>query len=291
MTTLDTTTTWRELLREILEHGSPVNHDDRTFEARSNGTIELVGKQTRWPMSTPAIACPSRKLGYKFMCAEPAWIIGGSNRLDEIMPFAKYLGNFSDDGVTTAGAYGPPFIDQASWAAQALVKDWQSRQAVVSIWRPRPAPSRDTPCTLSHQYVIRDYGGKRVLHCIATMRSSDAWLGIPYDVPTFSAMAAHVALLVREMGGHVDELGTLVLTAGSQHLYERDLDAARECARSTDFLFDQEPLRLDDFARPDDLRLHLWDTARGHFDPRSRWFYDVRQATRKPGEAFPITAD
>ena len=86
------------------------------------------------------------------------------------------------------------------------------------------------PCTISVQFVIRD--GK--LHCFDTMRSSDAWLGWPFDVFNFSMLAWMVLTLLRcrcNSDNHVSvglELGSLHLTAGSQHLYIKNQDAVHE---------------------------------------------------------------
>jgi thymidylate synthase len=38
---------------------------------------------------------------------------------------------------------------QLDYVVEALVKDNDSRQAVLTIWRPSPAPSKDIPCTVS----------------------------------------------------------------------------------------------------------------------------------------------
>jgi thymidylate synthase len=63
--------------------------------------------------------------------------------------------------------------------------------------------------------------GRRALHCIVTMRSSDVWLGIPYDVFSFTQIQSAFAgmLGVRR--------GWLSLHMGSSHLYERDVAAAQ----------------------------------------------------------------
>src|SRR5690606_8643123 len=62
---------------------------------------------------------------------------------------------------------------------------------------------------------------------VASMRSSDLWLGHPYDIFNFSAVAFALVLdlnmKVRNEGGSVPyTLGNLHLTAGSKHIYERN---------------------------------------------------------------------
>ena len=233
-------------------------------------------------MSCPIVRCPNRKLGYRFLVAEAAWIASGRNDLASIVPYAKQLARFSDDGLTLAGSYGPPFIDQLGWIVRTLANDPASRQAVATIWRPRPGPSNDTPCTVALQWLIRD----RRLHCVATMRSSDAWTGWVYDVHSFSTMSAVVALALREYLKHrppvvglveppPNELGNLILTVGSQHLYKLDWEAAERCANCEDELPAVAPLDLAEFKEPLDLTDYLWAHARGQAHGAKRWLREL----------------
>ena len=121
------------------------------------------------------------------------------------------------------GAYGVKVVEQATYVADALSKDQDSRQAVINIWRERPAQSKDIPCTLNMQFLIRD--GK--LHAVVNMRSQDAVLGFSYDVFTFSAVAGLIRVLLKERGTDV-ELGYLHVHVGSLHLYEQHFDKADE---------------------------------------------------------------
>lgn len=102
----------------------------------------------------------------------------------------------------------------------------QTRQAVVTMWSAGDLPHAiardhaDLPCTLALQFILRD----RKLHCIATMRSNDAWLGLPYDVFAFTCLQRLVAQAVGA------ELGTYTHQVGSMHLYDRNRDRALEAA-------------------------------------------------------------
>jgi thymidylate synthase len=91
------------------------------------------------------------------------------------------------------------------------------------------------------------------------MRSSDAWLGVPYDWFNFSMLSAGVALLLREKGVNVN-LGSLHFYAASQHLYESNWAGAEEC-QDGEILGDYEPFNLDEFSGYDDLVQHLWALA------------------------------
>ncbi len=253
ITGIDVDQVWQALLNRLLTDGlmrSP----------RGLKTKELLAVQVRINMKQPLLAVRSRKLGYRFACAEAAWILEGDNRLSKIRPYAKMMAEFSDDGITLAGAYGPPLRDQLSYAIRALTDDHATRRAVVTLWRPRPGPSKDIPCTVSLQWLIR---GDQ-LHCVATMRSSDAWLGLPYDVFTFSCISAYV--VASAIGVVHRGLGNLYLTMGSSHLYERHWEPARIASLDQERVFVRRGGLPSLWGDPESLIQHLWWLAEGRWD-------------------------
>jgi thymidylate synthase len=159
-----------------------------------------------------------RSPNYRFMVAEWLWMLFGHSDVETLTRFNSKMIHFSDDGVVLAGAYGPPIREQLPYVVDTLTADRDSRQAVLTIWKPKPAPSRDVPCTVSAQFLIREGN----LHGIFTMRSSDAWLGIPYDVFCFGQWINYLAYLLNA------GIGSLSLNLGSSHLYERDTEGANE---------------------------------------------------------------
>jgi thymidylate synthase len=214
---------WLRGLQDLLDKGVVV-------KPRDLPVLEITGYQTTVDMESPILMIPSRKLGFKFMAAEAAWILSGDNRVSTIEPFSDYISHFSDDGVTFHGAYGPKIRDQLHYVAQSLINDPDSRQAVMNIWRECPGKTKDVPCTLSLQFVIR----KGYIHCIDTMRSSDIWLGWPYDVFNMSMVTRYLISYIRQISGKVYKPGMLTLTAGSFHLYEPQWATAIEILKEVE---------------------------------------------------------
>lgn len=249
---------WQTLLGLLLDRG-----DER--KPRDLLTKEILNVQIAIPMVRPLLTVKSRKLGYRFAAAEAAWILDGDNRLATIHPYAKAMDLFSDDGQVLAGAYGPPLRDQLSYAAQALAKDPATRQAVITLWRPRPGPSKDIPCTISLQWLIRD----KALHCTATMRSSDAWLGLPYDMFVFSCISGYLLSWLldpqEEFNDEVHHLGTLCLNLASSHLYERHWAQASAVSRDPERVFGPYPKLSPSTwtGQPERFRRHLQYLADG----------------------------
>jgi thymidylate synthase len=256
MNTVNTTNMqWQRLLHDVMAYGHETN-------PRGQKTKELLGYKSMIDMTQPVITIKDRKLGYRFMAAEAAWILSGDNRVSTIAPYSKAISNFSDDGIMFFGAYGPRIRDQLGHVVKVLSEDHDSRQAVITIWRPNPRASKDIPCTISCQFMIR--GGK--LHCFMNMRSSDVWLGVPYDWFNFSMLSIGVCLLLREkIPNLILQPGTLHFYAASQHLYEPNFAGAEACQNGE--IYDEYvSFGPDLFESYDDLVGYLWDHANGKLD-------------------------
>jgi thymidylate synthase len=230
---------------------------------RGEPTREIISHHTRINMKQPIVTVKARKLGYKFMAAEAAFILSGDDKVENIAPYSREISKYSDDGVKFFGAYGPKVLAQLDYVVDCLWSDQNSRQAVMTIWRENPPATKDVPCTVSIQWLIRH----DKLYCIDTMRSSDAWLGWPYDVFNFSMLSGVIILKLKALGLEL-ELGDLHLTAGSQHLYERNIEAAVNILEHLtidhfpygETYHDFNPLL---FASADDLVKALWVAAGG----------------------------
>ncbi|AXH71582.1 thymidylate synthase [Pelagibacter phage HTVC200P] len=226
-----------------------------TVSPRGMETKEQLCVSTKVNMNEPMVNIKSRSIGQKFRYAEAAWILSGDNRVKTIAPFSKMITKFSDDGVRFFGAYGVKVVDQLPFIIDTLKEDPSSRQAVINIWRENPRKTKDVPCTLSLQFLIRD--GE--LNCMATMRSSDAWLGWVYDVYNFSMISLYVMLQLKSQHNVKYKLGHLYLTVGSQHLYKENFKKAQICLEKADYFRDEKsPTYLKDGEQLVNL---LWQKA------------------------------
>ena len=224
------------ILQGLIKYGHSSSPRDR-------GTRELLCQKLAIDMSTPVITCPERELDYNFMVSEAYWILTGQRLLNGHV--RKNLSKYSDGYDIMAGAYGPPFLQQVLYVVETLQRDPESRQAVLTLWERNPRHSSDIPCTLSMQFLAR----RPFLHTVVNMRSSDAWLGLPYDIFTFTMMS----LFVNSMLQHKLKLGCLYLTAGSQHLYDRNIEAALKVREGGQNML----LSKHNYSTPDDLLVTL----------------------------------
>jgi thymidylate synthase len=257
----------RDLLSDILSHGTE-------SAPRGKPVIELVGNSVSFDMRYPLVAAKNRKLGYRFAPAEAAWILSGDNRVAMIKRYSPFIWEFSDDGLFYQGAYGPKVVDQLTYVCDVLADDPSTRQAVIDVWRSNPRAGRDIPCTLSFQFLFRD----ERLHVVQSMRSSDAWLGYPYDAFNASMLAGYVMLALRDRTSKnlfVSGLGSHTMMIGSSHLYRKDHGVATELLRDGSLLFDAPEFDPLEFEGPQELIEHLWNLASG------RYFDDSTQVNRR----------
>lgn len=204
-------------------------HSGENAYPRGNLTKEILGNNIRIDMKHPILCVPERHLGTAFLCFEPYWVLTGDNRLDSIKPYAAMMERFSDDGIFLSGAYGPKLIDQLPYVIKCLKTDINSRQAIINIWREKPGATADCPCTCIYQFFIRNMQ----LNMVIYMRSSDIYLGVPYDVFTQTMIAFAVCLLLRKSYNDL-EMGKLILNMGSSHLYGSDISKVEEILKSYD---------------------------------------------------------
>jgi thymidylate synthase len=254
---LETNMTYVNHIQDILVNG-------HSCTCRGHDIIEQLAKTIMIDMTFPLVTLVGRKLSRKFAMGEAGWILSGSNRVADIGYCNNKIANFSDDGHFFFGAYGPKIIEQLPYIIQAFKKDLHTRQAVLTIWRERPYDTKDVPCTLSLQWLCRD--GQ--LNCVATMRSSDAWLGLPYDLFNFSMVSAGVALLLRDVLDINVRLGKLYLTAGSSHLYCHKESFGYDKSDVYNLLGDDReadyaPLCLNQFLKYDSLQAYLIGLSHG----------------------------
>lgn len=180
----------------------------------------------------------SRKLYPHVAAAEQAWFILGTQDVTWINQHApKVWGKFvEDDGRTVEAAYGYRWKhafgrDQLRLAIEALKKDPTDRRVWVQAWDPRvdglgAQGQRNVPCPVGFTFSLID----GFLHSSLFIRSSDVFVGLPYDVMGHAILMSVVASSVGAMG-----LGTMHVTLAHPHLYEMHYGMADACLSQTHF--------------------------------------------------------
>ena len=207
-----------EALSEQAEKGYEAGSRDGAVVGEICDAVFCVEDPTRSIVSSPI-----RKMPMRYAVGELAWYLSGSNKVKDISRFAKKWVDISDDGETNNSAYGWRIFDKFGFdqwqhVKELLWKDPNSRQAVIHIKDADNRPTKDVPCTVYLQFFIRN--GK--LNLSVHMRSNDIWMGVPYDMFSFTFLQMKMAM---ELGV---EIGQYTHYAGSLHIYARDYAAAQK---------------------------------------------------------------
>lgn len=163
---------------------------------------------------------------------ELLWYLAASNRLDFIKYYIPLYESESEDKRTIYGAYGPRLfklggsINQVLNVIDLLKNKPHSRRAVIQLFdakdiekrSPKLGERKEIPCTCTLQFLLR----KRQLHMITTMRSNDAFLGLPHDIFAFTMLQEIIA---KTLGV---KLGAYKHSVGSLHIYQKDIPGIRQ---------------------------------------------------------------
>ena len=164
------TEAWLALLGDVSLNGK-ISHP-RGMKIR-----EIINNSVAIDMRHPVVLTKERRLSYKFMAAEAWWILSGRSDVESIGRHCKAIRRFSDDGISFFGAYGPKISCQMEHVVRTLKNDRDTRQAVLTIWRENPPHTKDVPCTVSVQWLIRNGSQFQTLY-----KTASDWLeghGLP----------------------------------------------------------------------------------------------------------------
>lgn len=158
---------------------------------------------------------------------EILWYFSGSDLLAPIeyyIPRYRKFCKLPDDALVAEGAYGPRLFGPPENQVEALIQlintaeKHDTRQAVLQIFDKSDLGRRDVPCTCTIQVLAR---GKR-LHMIVSMRSNDAYRGLPHDVFAFTMLQEYIACRTNH------DVGFYNHSVGSLHLYDTDEASVRQ---------------------------------------------------------------
>lgn len=190
---------------------------------RGFDTREILNVSVTIEDATQAhVAGTARRFTRRIAATETLQLLAGVSSLEQLDLASN--GRFSQfaDGGRLRGAYGPRTRGQLQQIVQLLQSQPNTRQAYFTIWHgdEHDMVVRDLPCTLGGQFLLRD----DKLHLRVNMRSSDVFLGVPYDWLMFSRLQMVIAACLGV------EVGSYTHAVGSQHLYERDVPRAQQIA-------------------------------------------------------------
>ena len=222
-----------DLVRHVLDHG--VEKSDRT----GTGTKSVFGYQMRFDLSKGFPMVTTKKLHLKSIIYELLWFLNGDTNIEYLKENGVRIWNeWADENGDLGPVYGKQWrrwetpdgkvVDQISNAVEMIKENPESRRIIVSAWNVGELDRMALmPCHAFFQFYVRD--GK--LSCQLYQRSADAFLGVPFNISSYSLLTCMVAQVCNL------EPGEFIWTGGDCHLYSNHIEQAREQIR-------REPLKL-----------------------------------------------
>jgi thymidylate synthase len=196
---------------------------NETVVATRGETAELIGVLIEIKRPRARLSRSETRGKLYSSLGELVWYLSRGNSLDFIEKYVSRYKEESQDAVTVYGGYGPRLFgqrgnDQVRNVIELLRGRPTSRRAVIQIFNAEDiaATHIEIPCTTTFQFFVRN----EYLDMVTTMRSNDAYLGLPHDVFCFTMLQEIIA---RSLGR---QMGVYRHFAGSLHLYkDRWIDA------------------------------------------------------------------
>ncbi|MDZ7783449.1 MAG: thymidylate synthase [Halioglobus sp.] len=225
------------LLRDILDNGTP--KDDRT----GTGTLSVFGRQFRHDLADGFPLLTTKKLHFRSIANELIWFLSGDTNIRWLKEHGVSIW---DEWATEEGELGPIYgaqwtawptrdggaINQIDYVVDCLRNNPDSRRILFHGWNveflpdERVSPRENAragrmalpPCHLLYQFYVA--GGR--LSAQLYIRSSDSFLGLPYNT-------ASLGLLTTMLAQQCDlEPGEIIVTTGDSHIYSNHLEQVRE---------------------------------------------------------------
>jgi thymidylate synthase len=212
-----------DLLQHILDHGRP--KPDRT----GTGTLSIFGHQMRFDLADGFPLVTTKKLHLKSIVHELLWFIQGNTNIGYLHEHGVTIWDeWADDQGDLGPVYGAQWrswpapdgqrIDQLSQLIATIRESPDSRRMIVSAWNVADLPAMALlPCHVMFQFYVLD--GR--LSCQLYQRSADTFLGVPFNIASYSLLTMMLAQ-VTDL-----ESGEFVHTFGDVHLYSNHLEQAR----------------------------------------------------------------
>ena len=222
-----------DLLEDIVENGA------KKMDRTGIGTLSVFGRQFRHNLNDGFPLLTTKKLHFKSIIHELLWFLKGSSSIDYLKENKVSIWNeWADKNNNIGPMYGVQWtkwttkngkaINQIDSVIDSLKNNPNSRRILFHAWNVEYLPDEKlsiaknleqgkmalAPCHLLYQFYVVD--GK--LLGSLYIRSSDSFLGLPYNIASFSLLV-HMLARVCNLKAH-----EIVITLGDAHAYLNHLE-------------------------------------------------------------------
>ena len=222
-----------DLMRRVRSEG--VRKDDRT----GTGTLSVFGHQMRFDLRDGFPLVTTKKLHTRSIIHELLWLLSGDTNIGYLNDNKVSIW---DEWADETGELGPVYgaqwrswpvpgggqVDQIQQVIDTLRQDPDSRRIIVSAWNVGELDKMAlAPCHCLFQFYVAD----GYLSCQLYQRSSDIFLGVPFNIASY-ALLTHMVAQQSDL-----KVGEFIWTGGDCHLYLNHMEQAEQ-------QLEREPLPL-----------------------------------------------
>lgn len=219
---------YKDLVKDVLDNG--VNKMDRT----GVGTQSTFGRQLRFDLKKGFPLLTLKRTHLKSIIHELLWFLSGDTNIKYLQDNGVTIWDeWADENGDLGSVYGKQWrnffgVDQITNVINQIKHNPNSRRLIVCAWNPAEVEDMALPpCHCFFQF----YVDRGMLSCMFYMRSTDVFLGLPFNIASY-------ALLTHMIAQQCDlEVGELIYTGGDVHLYINHLEQAKR-------LIEREPKAL-----------------------------------------------
>ncbi len=212
-----------DLLSHVMTHG--IEKRDRT----GTGTLSTFGYQMRFDLSERFPLMTTKKLHLKSIIHELLWFLSGSTNVGYLQENGVRIWNeWADRDGNLGPIYGSQWrswpmagggtVDQIGAVVTSLKENPDSRRHIVSAWNVGELEKMALPpCHILFQFYV---AGDR-LSCQLYQRSADIFLGVPFNIASYSLLT----MMMAQVTGY--RPGEFIHTLGDAHIYLNHTDQVR----------------------------------------------------------------
>ena len=213
-----------DLLRDVRDNGT------RKADRTGTGTLSVFGRQVRFDLGAGFPLVTTKKVHLKSIIHELLWFLRGETNVG---PLQEVGVSIWDEWADEQGELGPVYghqwrswpkpdgesVDQVQAVLDGIRSNPDSRRLIISAWNVADIDRMALPpCHSLFQFYVSE--GR--LSCQLYQRSADLFLGVPFNIASYSLLT----MMIAQVTGL--EPGEFVHTFGDVHLYVNHLEQVEE---------------------------------------------------------------
>lgn len=210
-----------EILRDVLENGQDADNRTGVYARK------VFGRQMRFDLNKGFPLVTTKKTFFRGIVHELIWLLSGNTNIKYLLDNNVHIW---DEWADKNGDLGPVYghqwrnfnsqgYDQIRDIIERIKKNPQDRRIIVSAWNPAQIEQMALPpCHCFFQF---DVTPDEKLNCMLYQRSCDMFLGVPFNIASYSLLT----MMIAQVCGL--KPGEFVHTLGNAHIYSNHFEQVK----------------------------------------------------------------